>query len=165
MISMIVAYANGRVIGRKGRIPWHLPSDMQHFRRITEGHTVVMGRRTFESIGKPLIHRRNVVLTTQQGYHPEGVEVVHSPDDVLALRDVFVIGGASLYRLFLDKTSLLYITEIALEVEGDTHFPEWSRQDFILVSSQDGVCNESNPYPHTFSLYQRRIVLPENDSR
>lgn len=157
MISVIVAYANGRVIGRDRSIPWCLPADMQHFRRTTKGHTVVMGRHTFESIGKPLPHRRNVVLTTQQGYHPEGVEVVHSPDDVLTLGDVFVIGGASLYRMFLDKASLLYITEIALEAEGDTHFPEWSRQDFMLVSSQDGICNESNPYPHTFLLYQRKL--------
>lgn len=164
MISMIVAYANGRVIGRKGRIPWHLPSDMQHFRRTTEGHTVVMGRRTFESIGKPLIHRRNVVLTTQQDYHPEGVEVAHSPADVLALGDVFIIGGESLYRLFLDRASLLYITDIILDVEGDAYFPEWNRQDFMLVSSQDRMYDAHNLSPHTFLLYQRKIVLPENGS-
>src|SRR5437588_12952568 len=107
MISIIVAYANGRVIGKDGKIPWHLPDDIQHFKRITSGHIVVMGRKTFESIGRPLPQRRNIVLTSSTTLAPPGVEVVHNKYDVLALDDVFIIGGESIYRQFLEVAQRL----------------------------------------------------------
>jgi dihydrofolate reductase len=159
MISIIVAYANGRVIGKNGKIPWYLPNDLQHFKRITSEHTVVMGRKTFESIGHPLPKRRNVVLTSSTTFVSAGVEVVHSTDDVFALANpgnIFIIGGESIYRQFLEVAERLYITEIAFEVDGDVFFPEWDRQSFILVSEQPGVLDEKNTIPHTFFVYERK---------
>ena len=156
MINIIVAYANGRVIGKDGKIPWHLPDDIQHFKRITSGHIVVMGRKTFASIGRPLPHRRNIVLTSNKSLATPGVEVVHNKDDVLALGDVFIIGGESVYRQFLEVAQRLYITEIALEIDGDAFFPEWDRQSFTLVSAQPGILNEQNTLPHTFNVYERK---------
>ena len=159
MINIIVAYANGRVIGKDGKIPWRLPDDIQHFKRITSGNIVVMGRKTFESIGRPLPCRRNIVLTSSTTLAPPGVEVVHHKDDVLALGDVFIIGGESVYRQFLEVAERLYITEIALEIDGDAFFPEWNRQSFTLVSAQPGVVNEQNTLPHTFYVYEREDTI------
>ena len=159
MISIIVAYARGRVIGKNGRIPWHLPNDAQYFKRTTSGHTIVMGRKTFESIGRPLPQRRNIVLTSSTSFAWPGVEVVHCIDDVLALANsdnVFIIGGENVYRQFLAVAERLYITEIALEVDGDTFFPEWDRQSFALISAQPGIFNEQNPLQHTFYVYERK---------
>jgi dihydrofolate reductase len=156
MISIIVAYANNRVIGKDGKIPWRLPHDSQHFKRITSGHIIVMGRKTFESIGRPLPQRRNIVLTNSTTLTLPGVEVMHSKDDVLALDDVFIIGGASVYKQFLDVADRLYITEIALEIDGDTFFPAWDRQSFALISTQPGILDEQNTLPHTFFTYERK---------
>ena len=159
MISIIVAYANGRVIGKDGKIPWHLPDDIQHFKRITSGHIVVMGRKTFESIGRPLPQRRKIVLTSSTTLALPGVEVVHHKDDVLALDDVFIIGGESIYRQFLEVAQRLYITEISLEIDGDAFFPEWNPQSFTLVSAQPGILNEQNTLPHTFYTYERKGTI------
>src|SRR5438477_5771546 len=156
MISIIVAYAKGRVIGKDGKIPWQLPSDLQHFKEVTYGHTVVMGRKTFAALGRPLPGRRNVVLTHSSTIDLPGVEVVHSREDVLALGDVFIIGGETVYKQFLDAAERLYITEIVLEVDGDTFFPEWDRQSFTLVSAKEGVLDEQNTVPHTFYIYERK---------
>ena len=157
MISIIVAYANGRVIGKDGTIPWRLPNDARYFKDTTIGHTVVMGRKTFEAIGRrPLPQRRNVVLTRSNDINLPGVDVVHSKNEVLALGDIFIIGGESVYRQFLEEAERLYITEIALEIDGDTFFPEWERQSFTMVSAQEGVLDEENTLPHTFYLYERR---------
>src|SRR5947209_11234361 len=119
MISIVVAYAQGRVIGKDGKIPWHLPNDLKHFKRITSGHTVVMGRKTLEAIGRPLPHRRNVVLTHSHNLCLPGVEVIHSIQEVIALGNVFIIGGETVYRQFLELAERLYITEIALKLDGD----------------------------------------------
>jgi dihydrofolate reductase len=162
MISIIVAYANGRVIGKDGKIPWSLPNDLRHFKRITSGHTIVMGRKTFESIGRPLPRRRNIVLTSDTSFHPPGVDVLHDKAAVHSLGDVFIIGGASVYRQFLALAERLYITEIELEVEGDTFFPEWERQAFTLVSTQQGVLDEKNTLPHRFYLYERLAMMPDS---
>jgi dihydrofolate reductase len=158
MISLIVAYAHGRVIGYAGKIPWRLPNDARYFKRVTTGHTVVMGRKTFESIGqRPLVQRRNIVLTRDTLSDLAGIEVVHSKQDVLALaEDVFIIGGEAIYREFMDVADRLYITEIALNTEGDTFFPAWNPQDFTLVFAQEGILDEKNVLPHSFAVYQRR---------
>lgn len=155
MISIIVAYAHDRVIGCEGRIPWHLTDDLQHFKRITSGHTVVMGRKTYHSIGRPLPQRRNIVLTSQHEFGGTDLEVVHSKEEVLALGDIFIIGGASLYSQFLEFTERLYITKVALDVEGDAFFPAWNSENFTLISSREGALNEKNTIPHTFLLYER----------
>lgn len=156
MIKLMVAYANGRVIGKDGKMPWHLPNDLKYVKNTTTGHTVVMGRKTFESIGRPLPHRRNVVLTRNEHFDAPGVEVVHSKSDVLALGDVFILGGANVYAQFLDEADRLYITEIDLDVEGDTFFPDWNREAFTLVSKEEGTLDEKNTIPHTFYVYERK---------
>ncbi|UFJ42246.1 dihydrofolate reductase [Brevibacillus humidisoli] len=156
MISMIVAYANGQVIAKDGQMPWHLPADLRHVKELTTGQTIVMGRRTFESIGRPLPNRRNVVLTRSRDFSAPGVDVVHSKEEVLALGHVFIFGGAELYAQFLDVVDRLYITEIDLDTEGDTFFPEWDRNAFELVEKREGIVDEKNRYPHTFYLYERR---------
>ncbi|AQS54636.1 MAG: dihydrofolate reductase [Novibacillus thermophilus] len=156
MIKLMVAYANGRVIGKDGKMPWHLPNDLKYVKNTTTGHTVVMGRKTFESIGRPLPNRRNVVLTRNEHFDAPGVEVVHSKSDVLALGDVFILGGANVYAQFLDEADRLYITEIDLDVEGDTFFPDWNREAFTLVSKEEGTLDEKNTIPHTFYVYERK---------
>jgi dihydrofolate reductase len=159
MINIIVAYANGRVIGKDGKIPWHLPDDMQHFKRTTSGHTVVMGRKTFESIGRPLPQRRNIILTHSNDLHVPGIEVVHDPQAIRAMDDVFIIGGESVYRHFLALAERLYITEVAYDVDGDAFFPAWDRASFTLISMREGILDEKNGLPHTFYVYERKKSL------
>ena len=157
MISLLVAYAHGRVIGKDGKIPWRLPNDLRYVKRVTTGHTVVMGHTTFESIGRPLPNRRNVVLTHNNTLTIPGVEVLHSVEEALALdNDLFVLGGENVYREFLPLADRLYITEIDYKTDGDTFFPEWDRDAFHLVSMQEGVLDEKNTLPHTFYVYERK---------
>ncbi|MFS0554837.1 dihydrofolate reductase [Brevibacillus sp. 179-C9.3 HS] len=156
MISLIVAYARNQVIGKDGDMPWHLPADLKNVKELTTGKTIVMGRKTFESIGKPLPNRRNVVLTRSLDFHPEGVEVVHTKDEVLAMGDVIIFGGAEIYRQFLDVVDRLYITEIDLETDGDTFFPAWDRDAYTLVDKREGIVDEKNVHPHTFCVYERK---------
>lgn len=156
MISLIVAYAKGQVIGKDGDMPWHLPADLKNVKELTTGKTIVMGRKTFESIGKPLPNRRNVVLTRSRDFHPEGVVVVHTKEEVMALGDVIIFGGAEIYRQFLDVVDRLYITEIDLETEGDTFFPQWDREAYAMVDKREGIVDEKNQVPHTFYTFDRK---------
>ncbi|MED1798134.1 dihydrofolate reductase [Brevibacillus porteri] len=156
MISLIVAYARNQVIGKDGDMPWHLPADLKNVKELTTGKTIIMGRKTFESIGKPLPNRRNVVLTRSQDFHPEGVDVVHTKEEVLALGDVIIFGGSEIYRQFLDVVDRLYITEIDLETEGDTFFPAWDRDAYTLVDKREGIVDEKNVHPHAFYVYERK---------
>lgn len=156
MIAFVVAYSLNRVIGKNGKLPWHLPNDIQHFKRITEGKTVVMGRQTYLSIGKPLPNRRNVVLTRSKDFRPAGVEIVHRKEEVLAYpEDLYIIGGAQIYSLFLDVVDRMYITEIDIVVDGDTFFPDWDRSQFRLIDKKEGVLDDQNTLPHTFYTYER----------
>ena len=160
MISLLVAYAHGRVIGKDGKIPWRLPNDSRYVKRVTTGHTIVMGHATFTSIGHPLPSRRNIVLTHNTTLTLPGVEVLHDISEVLALDDgtdeLFILGGESIYRAFLPVAHRLYITEIDYQTDGDTFFPEWDRSAFHPISQQAGVLDEKNTLPHTFSVYERR---------
>lgn len=159
MISMIAAMAKNNVIGIKGDMPWHLPNDLKYFKRITTGHPVLMGRKTFESIGKPLPNRRNLVLTRNEDFQPKGVEVLHSMADVRPLmekeEEFFVIGGANLYEQLIPLADRLYITYIHEEFEGDTFFPEIDKGSWKQVSSEIGEVDEKNKYPHTFVVYEK----------
>jgi dihydrofolate reductase len=123
MIKAIVAYDNNRVIGNGGKIPWHLKGDFANFKKVTSGHTVVMGRKTFDSIGKPLPNRKNVVLTRDVNWKREGVEVIHNYEDVLGYtEDVFILGGEEVYRLFLPHMKKLYVTLVDGNFDGDAKF-------------------------------------------
>jgi dihydrofolate reductase len=156
MISIIVAYTKKqRVIARNGSIPWKLPDDLRWFKRITSGHTIVMGHRTFNAIGRPLPGRRNIVLTHSSVIDQAGVEVLHSSGEVLALGDVFIIGGAIVYSEFLGRAQRLYITEIDAEIDGDTFFPHWDPRAFDLLCVKEGRLDVRNTLPHTFYVYER----------
>ncbi|WP_088032678.1 dihydrofolate reductase [Evansella clarkii] len=161
MISMVVAMDENRVIGKDGDLPWHLPNDLKFFKRVTTGHTIIMGRKTHESIGRPLPDRRNIVVTTQQSYAPEGVEVLHSLEEVKQFADkkeeeFFLIGGETLFRQLLPVTGRIYLTVIHDEFEGDTYFPEISEDEWEVVSSEKGETDEKNIYEHTFLVYERK---------
>ncbi|MCC5855727.1 MAG: type 3 dihydrofolate reductase [Idiomarina sp.] len=129
-ISLVAAMANDRVIGREGGMPWHLPDELQYFKEITMGKPMIMGRTTFESIGRPLPGRRNIVVSRSAANLPEGVEHAESPAAALALcqdaEEVMVIGGGQIYREFLPLATRMYLTHIELSVDGDTTFPDWS---------------------------------------
>lgn len=158
MISMMVAIGKNRVIGRNNKLPWHLPADLAYFKKTTTGHTVIMGRKTFESIGKPLPNRRNVVITRNKDYKAEECIVCHTIEEAQRLcsnEEAFVIGGADIFSEFLPFADRLYITFIEEAFEGDIFFPEIDYSDWVLVSKVLGERNERNPYSYYFAVYDR----------
>ena len=158
-LSIIAAMSLNRVIGRDNRLPWHLPADWAHFKKLTMGHCLLMGRKTLESIGRPLPGRTTVVLTRQREYASPGVRVTHSLEEALRMvsgDEVFIAGGAEIYRQTLPRAERLYLTVIQATLEGDTYFPEFDEADWQLVSQQDYPANSKNPYPYTFLVYERK---------
>ena len=155
-ISLIAAVARNGTIGRGGRMPWRLPADLARFKRITLGHTVLMGRRTWESLGRPLVGRRNVVLTRDRSFSAPGCETVHSIDEGRALGgELFVIGGATVYAAFLPFADRLYLTHVDADVEGDAAFPRFDPSRWRLVEESEGRVDAANPLPHRFAEYER----------
>jgi dihydrofolate reductase len=157
-IVLVAALGRNRVIGADGGMPWHLPADLQHFKRVTLGHPIVMGRRTFESIGKALPGRRNIVLSTSMNAVPDGVEVHESFDEALAVIDdetVMVVGGGALYAKALPHAHRLELTLVDAEPEGDTHFPAWDRHDWALRSMERRPADDANEYPLVFCSFTR----------
>lgn len=159
-ISLIAAMANNRVIGIENRLPWRLPADMKHFRALTMGKPVLMGRKTFESIGKPLPGRTNIVVSLDPNFHPEGVLVTRSIDDALLVgqnaKEIMVIGGASFYAQLLPRAHYLYITEIHHDFSGDAFFPEWDPVEWREIQRQDHTASGDNIYPYSFITLVRR---------
>lgn len=150
-LSILVAHDQQRVIGYNNDIPWHLPNDMKHVKALSTGNTLVMGRGTYESIGKPLPNRRNVVLTSNKNYHPEGVDIIHSIDEIYDLPGhVFIFGGQSLFEEMIDKVDDMYITVLEGKHKGDTFFPPYTFEDWEVESSEEGKLDEKNKIPHTF---------------
>ena len=131
-LSMIAAMSDNRVIGVSNSLPWNIPEDLRHFREITSGHPVIMGRKTFESIGRPLPKRRNIVISRQSSYRADGIETVTSLESALALKfdteEVFIIGGAEIYRQALPFCQKIYLTVVHQKFEGDAFFPETSSE-------------------------------------
>ncbi|WP_027409773.1 type 3 dihydrofolate reductase [Anoxybacteroides tepidamans] len=161
MISLIVAMDQNRIIGKDNKLPWHLPADLAYFKRVTMGHPIVMGRKTFESIGRPLPGRDNIVLTRNRSFQPEGCIVIHSIDDIQKMAaerndEIFVIGGAELFEAVLPVADRLYITKIEAQFPGDTFFPPFQEADWCLVSSEKGPKDEKNPYDYAFLVYERK---------
>lgn len=158
MISMIAAMDEQRVIGHQNTMPWHLPAELQYFKTTTMGHTVVMGRKTFESIGRPLPGRRNVVLTRQRDWQAVGVDVIHAVEELAVQEgeELFIIGGAELYRTMMPRADRLYVTRIQASFEGDAFFPEIDPAIWESVSEKPGIVDEKNQYPHTFFVFERR---------
>lgn len=163
MISFVVAMDQNRVIGKDNDIPWHLPEDLKFFKRVTMGHPIVMGRKTYESIGKPLPGRENIIVTRNKDYEAEGCIILHSIDELKKWIDenkpeeVSIIGGAQLFKDTFPIADRLYITEIHHEVEGgDTFFPEFPESEWTLTSKEKGIKDEKNPYDYYFTVYDRK---------
>ena len=161
-LSLIVAMAANGVIGRGGDLPWRLPADLARFRRITMGHVLLMGRRTYESIGRPLPGRTSLVLTRQPSFRPPGVLVASNLDQALAQvadRDeVFVIGGADIYRQTLPRVERLYVTRVLADVDGDVYFPEFDFGQWEQCEDVYRPADEKNGWPVRFQVYCRDRV-------
>ncbi len=160
MISIIVARAKNGVIGSKNDLPWYLPADLKRFRELTTGNTVVMGRKTYESIvarlGHTLPDRRNIVLTRDETAAYDGAEILHDIDAVKQLDgDVFVIGGAEIYNQLLPLADRLYITDVKADIDGDTFFPTLDTSVWHEISREAHERDEKNQYDFDFVLYER----------
>lgn len=167
--SLIVALAENRVIGRDGRLPWHLSDDLRRFKQLTMGHTIVMGRKTFESIGRPLPGRTSIVVTRQPDYHPPGVIVAGSLDDALRLAadaaELFYVGGGEIYRQVLTLVERIYMTRVDAQVTGDTVFPELAPDEWRLVERAEHAADEKNDFPFSFLVYERVKTMAEDIKR
>jgi dihydrofolate reductase len=159
-LEIVVAVARNGVIGSRNQLPWHLPDDLKRFKRLTLGHPVLMGRRTWESIGRPLPGRQNIVISRTQGYEAPGATVVAGLEAAIAAAGaapvVSVIGGAELFRLCLPRASVLHLTEIEAEPDGDVRFPEWSRSEWLEVAREAHAADARHPYPFSFVTLERR---------
>jgi dihydrofolate reductase len=158
MISMIWAMGRDNALGCKNRMPWYIPADFAYFKKATMGKPVIMGRKTFESIGKPLPGRKNIVITRDTSYNPEGCIVVNSIDEAMESAgegETFIIGGAEIYRAFMPIADKLYMTLINEEFEADSFFPEIDYSRWKLVSSERGIKDEKNPFDYEWLVYER----------
>ena len=162
MLSIIVAIAKNNVIGKDNKLIWHLPEDLKRFKRLTTGHNIIMGRKTFESLGRVLPNRKHIVICNdaQLNINDENVVIL---DDVKKLKSYinseeenFVIGGASIYKLLLPEAGKLYITRINQEFEGDVYFPEINEDDWKMVEKETGLKNDKNPYDYEYITYVRK---------
>ena len=159
MISIIAAVAQNGVIGDKNALLWHISEDMRFFKRTTSGHPVIMGRKTYESLGRPLPNRTNVVISRTQR-EIEGCTVVGSLEEAVALfpkeEEVFIIGGAQIYALALAIADRMYLTRVYHNYEGDTSFPKWDSDEWQLSNKESFECGEKYPHPFSFETYIRK---------
>lgn len=158
-IAIVVAMAENRVIGRDNRLPWHLPADLRHFRQVTVGKPVLMGRKTHESIGRPLPERTNIVVTRDRSYQAPGCVVVHSIESAIRAagghEEVMVIGGTDFYRQLLPKADRIYLTLVHAAFEGDARFPDLDEREWREVERVDCVPDEKNSWPYSFIRLER----------
>jgi len=163
-ISLLVAMAENRVIGRDGGLPWHLSADLKRLKKLTLRHTVIMGRKTFESIGRPLPKRRSIVLSRDPAYAPTGVEAAESLEAALALAagedEVFVLGGAGVYAQALPRADRLYLTRVHAEVDGDVFLPEVDLSAWELISDERHEADERHDHAFSFQVYDGREPPP-----
>ena len=160
-LSLIVAVAKNRVIGNKNEMPWHLPADFAYFKKITTGHPIIMGRKTFESIGRPLPGRRNIVVSRNPAFQADGVEVVHSLDKAVTAcqsEDSFVIGGATLYAEALPRVDRVYLTEVDAAPDGDTLFPALDKNQWREISRERREADEKNIHAMEFVVLERSYI-------
>jgi dihydrofolate reductase len=159
IVSLVGAMAENGVIGANGRLPWHLPDEIKHFKRLTVDHTVIMGRKTYDEVGRPLPNRRNVVISRNPAFRPPGVTVVPNLDEALALgateTEVFVIGGAEIYRLALPRADRLYLTVVHATFEGDVVFPPFDQAAWALEEETFHPADERHSASFTIRRYAR----------
>jgi dihydrofolate reductase len=162
-LSLIVAMARNRTIGVNNTLPWRCPEDLKHFKALTMGHHMIMGRKTFESIGKPLPGRTTVVVTRNSDLEIEGCLIEHSLTEAIAAcagdDEIFIVGGAELYRQAIDLVDTLYITEIQQDVEGDAHFPELDKTEWVETAREVRSQETPQPLHYHFVTYRRKSLL------
>ena len=162
-LSLIVAMDKNRVIGKEGKLPWHLSDDLKNFKKITLHKPVIMGRKTHESIGKALPERKNIIVTRKPDYSVEGCTVCHSLEEALNLcsgdEEAIVIGGADIYAQVLDRVDRIYLTEVHTEIEGDVYFPDFKRESWDEIIRDDYPANEQNDYPFSSFILEKRHPL------
>lgn len=158
IVSAIVAIGQNNAIGKNNQLLWHLPNDLKHFKDITSGHTIIMGRKTFDSVGKPLPKRRNIIIT-RQDISIEGAEVVHTIDEALALchgeEEVFIGGGAEIYKMAMPKTDRIYLTIVHQNFDADAYFPEIDQNEWKETEREDHAADEKNAIPYSFITLER----------
>ncbi len=158
-LSIIVAMAKNRAIGVDGTLPWHLSSDLKNFKRITMGKPIVMGRKTYESIGRPLPGRENIILTRDKDFLQPGCSVLHDVDSLLehckGQEEVMITGGSEIYQLLLDRTTRIYLTEVDVNVDGDTFFPEYNPACWQEISRTEHIASAGNDHDFSFVILDR----------
>ncbi|RYF19905.1 MAG: dihydrofolate reductase [Flavobacteriales bacterium] len=159
-VSIVVAISQNNAIGKNNQLLWHLPADLKHFKAITTGNCIIMGRKTYDSIGRPLPNRRNVVISRNADLKIENVEVVNSLEEAISLcaneKEVFIIGGAEIYKQALAFTDTIYLTTVHKEYDADAFFPEINNDDWLETSSESHKADEKNEVDYTFTTLKRR---------
>ena len=162
MLSIIVAKASNNIIGKNNSLIWHLPEDLKRFKALTTGHTIIMGRKTFESLGRVLPNRKHVILCNdmKMNVNDENIEIL---EDISMLdkyinsdEENFIIGGATIYRLLMPYANKMYITEINQEFEGDVSFPEINKEEWEIVEIEKGLKDDKNPFDYNYVTYVRK---------
>lgn len=162
IISAIVAVSANNVIGHNNQIPWYLPADLKYFKKTTQGHHIIMGRKSFESIGRPLPNRTNIVITRAPYYVASGCLVVHSIEEALEVaanngeEEVFIIGGGEIYRQSWPYLDRIYLTSVETDVEGQVFFPEINADEWEEISAEPHLADEKNPFDYTFRVLVRK---------
>ena len=159
IISLIAAMDKNRVIGKGGKLPWNLPADMKYFKDKTLGKPIIMGRKTYESLGKPLPNRTNIIITRDRDYKAEGCIVVHSAEEALKAaegnEEVMIIGGSQIYKELLPKTNRMYLTIVDADFEGDTFFPDYDVKEWKETAYEEHERDAENQYNYTFLILEK----------
>jgi len=161
VLKILVAFDENRVIGKNNALIWHLPADLKRFKALTTGHVIIMGRKTFESIGKPLPNRTTIVISRQADLHIDGVIIAHSVEEAIlkgksiTRDDIFIVGGAEIYALSLPLADQILVTQLHDIFEGDAYFPEISLDTWEVIEQERGVTDEKNAYQYSYLTYSR----------
>jgi dihydrofolate reductase len=162
LIKILVAFDENRVIGKNNALIWHLPADLQRFKALTTGHVIIMGRKTYESIGRPLPNRTTIAITRQAEFKPDGIITAHSLDEAIlkaksiSRDDIYIVGGAEIYQVGLSHADQILVTQLHDIFDGDTYFPEIPADTWEVVSRERGVTDEKNKFQYSFLTYQRK---------
>jgi len=160
MIAIVVAASENNVIGNKGKMPWHLPKDLKHFKSLTFGHPVIMGRKTYESMGKPLYGRLNIIISRNENYRVEGCETTTTLEKAIEIaqhhdQNVFIIGGGEIYKKAIQLIDTIYLTRIAASFDGDAYFPEIDHNNWRLIHEEFSPKDEKNAHDLSFLTYEK----------
>jgi dihydrofolate reductase len=162
LIKILVAFDENRVIGKNNALIWHLPADLQRFKTLTTGHVIIMGRKTYESIGRPLPNRTTIAITRQETFNPEGILVSHSLEEAIlkaksiSREDTYIVGGAEIYQMSLAVADQILVTQLHDIFDGDTYFPEIPLDTWEIVTREKGISDEKNKFQYSFLTYQKK---------